>query len=171
MTNPNPPGSVPAVLRSPRALAVWGLLGYTALSLLFSFFTWVLPRAGSGFATRSALSGFTDLVLMAMPVVAVLLAVYVEPVLSGARLVAAIALIEYAVALFFGALAFLIGLGSVFDGLFRPNDAISVPEYVIIGLAKLALIATAAYATFAMFTRVGGKFSLGAPATPTTPAP
>ena len=45
----------------------------------------MLPGGGS-FASRAADGAFTDLFLMAMPVIAVLLAIHVQPVLAGAKL-------------------------------------------------------------------------------------
>lgn len=159
MTNPTPARSISAELRSPRTLAAWGLLGFTALYLFFAFFDWVLP--GGSFASRSAGADFTDLPVMAMPILAVLLAIHVEPVLKGARLIAMIALIEYAVAIFFGVITFLIGFGAVFDGYYSSNDGYNAFKYLIMGLATLVLFLIAAYATFRSFLSVGGKLSLG----------
>lgn len=157
MTNPNP--ALTGALRSPRTLAVWGLLGYTALYLFFAFFNWVLPGGGS-FAARSAGLPFSDLFVMAFPVVAVLLAVHVQPLLAGSKLITAIALAEYAISLAFGALTFLIGLGVVFDGFYGARSGFNGLQYLIFGVAKLALIAIAGYAVFASFRSAGGTINL-----------
>jgi len=155
MTNPN--AAITGALRSPRTLAVWGLLGYTALFLFFAFFSWVLPNGGP-FASRSAGMPFTELFVMAMPVVAVLLAAKLSPVLPGAKLIATIALLEYVVALGFGVLTYLIGLGAMVD--FSFSQGLGVLHYLVMGIAELALVAIAGYATYQVFTSVGGKFSI-----------
>lgn len=155
MTTPN---SARAALSSPRTLAAWALVAYAALHLVFSFFDWILPGDGR-LVDRSAGAGFTNLFVMAMPVVAVLIAVYLNPPLPGARLLATVALVEYAVSLVFGVLAWLIGFGSVFGGSLDDslNDAFDGLRYLVMGIADLALIAIAAYVVYRAFTRLGGR--------------
>jgi hypothetical protein len=163
MTNP-----LSRTLGAPRTLAAWALLGYTALFLFFTFFAWLLP--GGSFSGRSAGADFRSLVVMAMPVLAVLLAVYVTPQLAGAKVITLIALVEYAVSLFFGFVTLLIGLGSVFEGVNNPSDAFHAMAYLVLGAASLGLIAIAAYVCLRAFLSVGGRFNIGTPTTPTTPA-
>lgn len=163
MTNP-----LGRTLGAPRALAAWALLGYTAIFLFLTFFEWLLP--GGSFSARSADADFRALVVMAMPVLAVLLAVYVTPQLTGTKLIALIALVEYAVSLFFGFVTLLIGLGSVFAGVNSPSDAFRAMTYLVLGAASLGLIAIAAYVCLRAFLSVGGRFNIGTPATP-TPTP
>jgi hypothetical protein len=166
MTTPNP---ARAVLASPRALAAWALVAYAALHLLFSFFDWLMPGDGN-FLGRSASNGFTNLLVMAMPIVAVVLAALIAPAVSGAKLLTMIALLEYAVSQVLGALAWLIGLGSVFDGgIDSPNDAVDGLRYLIMGLADLGLILVAAYLTYRAFVQLGGR--LPVTVTRSTPAP
>ena len=144
MTTPPPSGgSVGRATQSPRLLAAWALLGYIALVLFFEFFDWILPDGGT-FSGRTILSNFVTIETIAMPVLAVLLAAHVAPVLPMARTMALVALIEYAIILFFGLMTLLIGLGSVFDGVEEANDAFDALGYLVLGLARLGLAAIAA---------------------------
>ena len=152
MTTPSRAG----ILASPRALAAWTLVGYAALFLFFRFFLWILP-SGGGLSQRSASADFRDIFVMAMPVLAVLLAVHVQPMIAAARLIAAIALIEYAVSLFFGVITLLIGLPAVFDQISRLRDAMVALEYLILGIASLALIAIAAWVVLQAYQGLGGR--------------
>ena len=156
---------------SPRALAAWALVGYAALHLFFAFFDWLLPDGGS-FTGRSANAGFTNLFVMAMPVVAVLLAVHVAPVLSHAKLIAAVALVEYAASLVFGVFALLIGVGAVVDGrINNSNHAFDALAYFVMGAAALALIAVAGWVTYQAFVRLGGSLPVSVSRTPAPPPP
>lgn len=172
MTTPTPStpahagSSEPAASRelaSPRLLAAWALLGYVALFLLFRFIQWILPGddAFRTFSFRSATAGFRQLEVMVMPVIAVLLAVHVAPALRSARLLSAIALIEYAVALFFGTVTLLVGLGRVFDDARDTSDAFNALEYLLLGLGDLALMAVAGYVAFQAFRNMGGRIQFG----------
>lgn len=169
MTTPNP---ARAAFASPRSLAAWALVAYAALHLVFSFFDWLMPGDGNLF-TRSAGAGFTNLFVMAMPVVAVLVAVHLSPVLPGAKLLATAALLEYAVAVVLGGLAWLIGFASVFDGgVNSANDAFDGLRYLVMGLADLALLAVAAFFVYRAFAQLGGRLPVTLTRTPTaTPPP
>src|SRR5262245_2200963 len=109
MTNPN------RAITQPRRLGAWALVGYTGLYLVFAFFGWVLPDGS--FGARSAGAGFTSLVELALPLIAVLLATGagIAYALPDAKLITTVALIEYAVAVLFGALAWLLGLSEAGD--------------------------------------------------------
>jgi hypothetical protein len=158
-----------AALSSPRALAAWALVGYVALALFFAFFNWILPGQGT-FSSRSAGAGFDNLLVMAMPVLAVLLAAHVSPAISGAKIIAAVALIEYAVALLFGAVTLLIGLGAIFDDVETVNGVFDALAYLVMGGANLALIAIAAYVVMRTFTSLGGRLPVG-PSRSSSPIP
>ena len=162
MTTPNP---ARAVLGSPRALAAWALVGYAALHVFFAFFDWLLPGDGS-FSGRSANAGFMNLFVMAMPVVAVLLAAQIAPVLAHARLLTAVALVEYAVSLVFGLFAWLIGLGAVVGSVDSPNDSFDMLAYLVMGIAGLALIAVAGWVTYRAFVHLGGSLPVSINRTP-----
>jgi hypothetical protein len=169
MTTPNP---ARAAFSSPRTLAAWALVAYAALHLLFSFFDWLLPGDGR-FIDRSAGAGFTNLFVMAMPVVAVLIAVYLAPPLNAAKLLTTVALLEYAVSLVFGVLAWLIGFASVFDGGLNNslNNAFDALRYLVMGFADLALIAVAAYVVYRAFTQLGGRLPVTLTRTAPPPPP
>jgi hypothetical protein len=156
-----------SVLGSPRAAAAWALVGYAALFLFFQFFQWILP--GGGLSERSAHAQFTNPLVMAMPVLATLLAVHVQPMLAGARLISAIALIDYAVSLFFGAITLLIGLPAVFDGISQARDAMNALAYLVLGVGGLVLIAIAAWVVLQAFQALGGRLPGRTPTT--TPPP
>lgn len=159
MTNP-----LGRSVASPRALGAWALLGYVALFLFFAFFRWILP--GGSFSGRSAGAEFRSLFEMAMPLVAVLLAVYVNPPLPGARIMAGIAVVEYAISLFFGLVTLLIGLGAVLDGVNNPHDMMNALAYLVLGAASLVLIAIAGYVCLRAFLGAGGLRPTGRPTTP-----
>ncbi len=151
------------MIGSPRALAAWGLLGFVALSQFFAFFFWILPHGG-GLASQSAAAGFRDLFVLAMPVLATLLAAKVAPVMPGARVVAAVAAVEYAIALFFGTITLLIGLGAVFDGIHDTRGSLGALQYLAMGVAALLLIAIAGYAVVRVYLDLGGRLRASWPA-------
>lgn len=164
MTTPTPRG----LLAAPRQLAAWALVGYAGLHLFVTFLDWVGPDRFQTFAARSAVAAgnFTSLVELAMPVVAVLIAVWGNDPVANARLVAMIALAEYAVALFFGAITFLIGLGG-----FVNVTGLDVLGYLLLGLGRLALGALGGLVTYQAWTRLGGSLgALGRPSYPTPPS-
>jgi hypothetical protein len=158
MSFPSPTGgsAMSRTLGSPRALAAWALLGYAALALFFAFFLWLLPNGGT-FSDRSAHAGFRDLILIALPVLAVLLAAYVTPELPLARLMALVAMIEYLAILFFGLITLLIGLGAVFDHVDTVGGFFGALAYLFLGLGALILAAIASYVCFRAYTRLGGR--------------
>jgi hypothetical protein len=152
MTHSDPsPGGLPA----PRLLAAWGLLAYAALFLFFEVVKLMLP--GGSFADRAAGADFRSLLIMAMPVLAVLLAVYVSPSLSSARIIAAIAIVEYGVSLFFGLVTLLIGVISVIGGINNAQSAFGALRFVVMAVAELLLIAIAGLVAYRGFTTVGGR--------------
>ena len=168
MTTPTPG----RITITPRALAAWALVGYPALHLMFAFFNWLLP-GGATFSQRSASGDFTNLFVMAMPVVAVLLAVHVTPTLGGAKLISAVAVIEYAFSLLFGLFALLIGVGAVVTDVNSANDAFDVMRYFVLGLAGLALLAIAGWVAVRAYIQLGGvvPITIGRPSAPPPPPP
>jgi hypothetical protein len=163
MTTPTPTGAgfVARALSSPRALAAWASVGYAGLVLFFAFIDWILPGGDGTFSGRSASADFVGTYTIALPVLAVLLAAHLNPVLEGAKLIATIALIEYAVMLFFGLVTLLIGLGSVFEAANDVNDVFDALAYLVLGLAQLVLVAVAAMVVWQAFERLGGKLPIG----------
>jgi hypothetical protein len=141
---------------SPRLAAAWALVGYAGLHLFFAFLNWVMPGNGS-FVDHSVNAGFTDLFVMAMPVVAVLLAVHLTPPVTGAKTIITLALVEYVVSVVLGALALLIGLGYAIHTAHNANDGVDALRYVVMGAAGLVLIAVGGWITYQAFVRLGGK--------------
>jgi hypothetical protein len=163
MTNTHPPtaGSnlTKAVLAEPRRFAAWGLTSYTGLYLVFAFFGWVLPDGGS-FGARSAGAGFTALVELALPLIAVLLATGagLTGAVPRARVIAGVALVEYAVAVVLGTLTWLIGLGSV--GGHNARGAFDAMSYVLLGLGRIGLATLAGLVVYSAWVRLGGVLRL-----------
>jgi hypothetical protein len=155
------PSSARGWSASPRMLAAWALVGYAGLYLVFAFFDWMLPGDGD-LADRSAGAGFTNLAVLAMPVVAVLLATQVQPTLARAKTIIAVALVEYAAILLFGVFALLIGVGAISDGPFgSANRTFDVLGYFVLGAGRLALAAVAGLVAYQAFTRLGGALPVG----------
>jgi hypothetical protein len=152
MTTPTTGSAVKAL----RPLFTWALLAYFAAYLVFEFLRWIVPSPSDTFTSAAYSAGFADLFPIALPLLAILIATQMEPVLPGAKLIAGIALIEYAVALFFGVITFLIGLGYAF-GIDNFSDVIEAMSYLITGLLRLGLLALAGYAVLRVFTALGGK--------------
>jgi hypothetical protein len=147
--------SMSRALSTPRALVAWAIVGYPALFLFFELFELVLP--GGSFAGRAAGAEFRSLVINAIPVVAVVLAAYIGPPIPGARLLARIALIEYAVTLLFGLLTLVVGLVAVVDGVNSAQSGLAAMRYVVLGAAELGMIAVVAHVVLRAYTNLGGR--------------
>ncbi|NUT36984.1 MAG: hypothetical protein HOV79_28340 [Hamadaea sp.] len=155
MTTPSSPESA---VKGLRPLFAWALLGYVALHLVFEFFSWLVPSRHDSFTMRSYYADFVGLYTIALPLLALLIAVQITPVLGASKIMAAIALAEYAFALFFGVVTFLIGLGYAFT--FAETSAATAfggLRHLVMSVAELALLALAAYASLRVFTSLGGK--------------
>lgn len=149
-TSPNEPTGHPrsafaGVQWGPRRLAAWGLVGFVALYLFFQFVQWMLPGYDGTFIGRSLHAGFRNLDVLVMPVLAVLLAAYVTPALTEAKIIATIALVEYGIALFFGLVTLLAGFGGLLDQIRNARSFYDALEYLVMGGASLALITIAGY--------------------------
>jgi len=130
-------------------------VGYVALAEFFGFIVWI--AASGTFTSRSAVASesFLDIVTNALPIVAVLIAVKIAPALPIGRTIVLVALIEYGVALALGLITFLIGIGAIFDS----TTGLFGTQALILGLAKLALIAIAGFITFRIFSDMGGRLT------------
>ncbi|MFU8870552.1 hypothetical protein [Micromonospora sp. SL4-19] len=152
MTSPADPASGDAtqasqVTRPLRELAAPVLLGANAVLLFVGLLQLLVPMdAYSTFGGRA--SGtffvFVGVESIVVPVLAVLLATHVRPVLSRAKLITEVALGEYAFAALFGALTFLIWLvsrlaeGQVLDAFLG----------LLVRVAWLAIFTVAAFVTY-----------------------
>ncbi|HWG99125.1 MAG TPA: hypothetical protein VNV66_07315 [Pilimelia sp.] len=138
-------------LREPAAFV---LLGVVAV-LLFAAFVSLLPF-GYEFEVRSAsthmsqqFGAFVNLATIALPVLAVLLAVHVEPRTARGRLVALLALVELAVAGAFG-LIFGVLVGLYADVIDREDFKFAF-ESLLERLGMLALLGLAAFVVFKLW--------------------
>jgi hypothetical protein len=143
------------MLASPRALAAWALVAYTAAGLVFAFLLWITPGDGS-YLRHFSNAGFRDLVLMVMPVLGVLLATKAGPPVAGARLITVLALAEYAISLALGALTLVVGVFPVMGDISSARSAIAALEYVVLGIGAELLIAVAAWGVARIFMEQGG---------------
>lgn len=154
-----PAGSPPASLPL-RLLTAWALLALAGVIIFFSFLTWIFPSSEVDLLGRFRVEGFTGLTVLVAPLLALLVAVRVGPVLPEARLVGLVALIEYAAALLLGTLAFLITLAGQFDdlgqGIYAFGGVLQAVGDILGTLLRLALLALAALWTYQLFTRIGG---------------
>ncbi|WP_433285269.1 hypothetical protein [Micromonospora sp. CA-244673] len=152
MTSPAEPASGDTTQASQltkplRELAALVLLGANAVLLFVGLLRLLVPvddystfsgRAGSTFFT------FVGLESAVLPVLAVLLATHVRPVLPKAKLITQVALVEYGVAAVFGALTFLIWLvGRLADG-----EVLDAFLGLLTRVAWLAVFAVAAFVVF-----------------------
>ncbi|RQW97651.1 hypothetical protein, partial [Micromonospora inaquosa] len=115
MTSPAEPTSADATqarqLTKPlRELAALALLGANAVFLFVGLLRLVAPNDYSSFTDRagSAFNAFVGVEAVALPLLAVLLATHISPVLPKAKLITQVALGEYAVSALFGTLTMLI---------------------------------------------------------------
>ncbi|MET7708169.1 hypothetical protein [Micromonospora sp. NPDC005413] len=115
MTSPAEPASTDATqarqLTKPlRELAALALLGANAVFLFVGLLRLIAPNDYSSFTDRagSAFYAFIGVEAVALPLLAVLLATHISPVLPKAKLITQVALGEYAVSALFGTLTMLI---------------------------------------------------------------
>lgn len=142
-----------------RTLFAWAQLGYVGLVLFFEFFDLLLPEGGSRIVDRAAGADFVTLTTVALPIVAVLLATQVAPVLPERKLIAFIALIEYGVIVLFGLISFLLGLGAVTGNL----PGLDLMAYVVLRLAGLAIAALAGFYVLNKWTGGNGSVNPSPP--------
>ena len=115
MTSPAEPASADATqarqLTKPlRELAALALLGANAVFLFVGLLRLIAPNDYSSFTDRagSAFYAFIGVEAVGLPLLAVLLATHISPVLAKAKLITQAALVEYAVSALFGTLTMLI---------------------------------------------------------------
>ena len=150
----SPPESTPVgqILRPLRDLATYALVGAVGVWLLVAIID-LIPDGSDQFGgrTEASFGNFVNLPTVAFPIAAVLLALLVHPRHPKARLVVLTALIEYAVAAFFGVFfGLLIGL----INLAADAGARAAFEGLLTRLAWLAVLAVAAYGTFLIWQRL-----------------
>jgi hypothetical protein len=144
-----------------RPLTAWALLALAGTIIFFGFLAWIFPPSPTDFPDRFGVDTFTNLIVLAAPLLAVLVATQLGPVLGYARLVGSIALVEYAVTLVLGTLAFLVGLAGRFEGLndegiYAFGGVLQAIGGILVTLLLLALLALAALWTYRIYTGIGG---------------
>ncbi|MEU8089428.1 hypothetical protein [Micromonospora chalcea] len=152
MTSPAEPASGDAaqasqLIKPLRELAALVLLGANAVLLFVGLLRLLVPvddystfsgRAGSTYFS------FVGLEATVLPLLAVLIATVIRPVVPKAKLITQVALVEYAVSAVFGALTFLIWLvGRLADG-----EVLDAFLGLLTRAAWLALFAVAAFVVF-----------------------
>jgi hypothetical protein len=152
----NTPTTATAV-KAVRPLFAWALVAYIALDLMFAFLGWFVALLAGNGRQQAHYSDFVNLLTIGLPLLAVLVAAQIDPVLQIARFIAGIALIEYAFALLFGALTFLIGLTNVFGRFPNASAALGAFRYLVMGVAELGFMVLAAYAVLRVFLALGGR--------------
>ncbi|MEV5690551.1 hypothetical protein [Micromonospora globbae] len=154
MTSPAEPASADATqarqLTKPlRELAALAFLGANAVLLFVGLIRLLTPTEYSTFGDRAggAFGAFMGIEAVVLPVLAVLLATHIEPVLGRARTITQVALIEYAVSAFFGALTFLIWtVGELAEG-----EVLEALLGLLTRLAWIAIFAVAAYVVYRLW--------------------
>jgi len=162
MTTPSGAGSqVPGGALALRTLTAWALLALAGLLILFGFLTWILPARELDLVARFDTGPFTSLAVLVAPLLAVLVAARLGPPIPRATLVGLVALIEYAVALLLGVLAFLVTLALQFDdlghGIYVFGSILQRIGDILVTLLQLALLALAGLWTHRIFTGLGGR--------------
>jgi len=152
VTSPAEPASGDAaqasqLIKPLRELAALVLLGANAVLLFVGLLRLLVPvddystfsgRAGSTYFS------FVGLEATVLPLLAVLIATVIRPVVPKAKLITQVALVEYAVSAVFGALTFLIWLvGRLADG-----EVLDAFLGLLTRAAWLALFAVAAFVVF-----------------------
>ena len=133
-------------LRPLRDLAAYALVGATAV-LLFVALIRLIPSSTQGysFRTQDSFYGFVNVETVFFPLGAVLLALLVQPRHPKAQLIVVAAVVEYAVAAFFGVIFGLV-IGVINHA--GNNGARTAFEELLVRLAWLGLLAVAGYAAF-----------------------
>jgi len=127
-----------------RELAALVLLGATAVLLFVAILDLIPTGEFESFTGNAAGSfdNFVNLATIGLPLLAVLLANHVQPVLGRAKVITLVALIEYAVAAFFGVIfGLFIGVVKIAD-----DSVFNALKAFLVRIALLAVLAIAVYA-------------------------
>ncbi|MGK5738436.1 hypothetical protein [Micromonospora sp. URMC 103] len=154
MTSPAEPTSADATqarqLTKPlRDLAALVLLGANAVLLFVALLRLLAPIGPQDFTGRAgdAFLAFVGLQAAVLPVLAVLLATHIQPVLPRARTITQVALAEYAVSTLFGALTFLIWM----VGRLAQGELVDVLLGLLSRLAWFAIFGVAAFVVYTIW--------------------
>lgn len=164
---PTPPGATPSGPKPApeipvRLLAAWALLALAGTLIVFSIVSWVFPPFRTDFVGRVDTPQLTSITVMAAPLLAVLIATKAGPTLPQARLMSLVGMLEYVVALVFGALSFLLTIAARFDvggrgALYAFGGIIAGFGDIIVDLLSLSLLALAGLWVYQVFQNLGGR--------------
>jgi hypothetical protein len=144
-----------------RPLTAWALVALAGVLILFGFLEWIFPQFRTDFLGRFSVDTFTGTTVLVAPLLAVLVAARLGPPLPRATLVSLVALAEYAAALLFGVLAFLITITGRFAGLdtgiYAFGGALQEIGEILATVLRLGLLALAGLWTYQIFTSLGGR--------------
>ncbi|RKN43357.1 hypothetical protein [Micromonospora endolithica] len=151
MTSPADPASTDArhltsPLREPAALV---LLGANAVFLFVGLVRLLAPAQYGTFTGRAGSSffAFVGVEAVALPLLAVLLATHIRPVVPRAKLITQVALAEYAVSAVLGAFTFLIWtVGRLAEG-----EVLDSFLGLLVRLAWLGILAVAGWAVYTIW--------------------
>lgn len=130
-------------LAASALLAGNGVLLFLGVSnLLFVVTDWI-TRFGA--RSESVFDTFAGPVAIALPLLAMLLATHVNPVLPQSRVILQVALVQYAVSGFFGVVTYL---GSFAEGVFSVRSTVNGLISRAVWLAFLAIAAMAVYRVY-----------------------
>jgi hypothetical protein len=127
-----------------RPLFAWALLAYAGAELFFIGVSWWLPGSGDNLLQRSYRTDTTTLTTVGLPILALLISAWIKPVLSISKLVAVVALAEYAVILVFGILTFMLGLLHIIDFVDTSSDVVAALSHIVFSLLGLGIAALCA---------------------------
>ncbi|GAB7048317.1 hypothetical protein [Catenuloplanes indicus] len=151
--HPAPAGKKPVreLVEPLREIAAFVLLGANAVFLFIAFLNLSVQfgYGASAFTDRAAASfgDFINLVTIGFPLIAVLLAVFVAPAASRAKLIVTVALAEFAVSAFFGLLfGLMVGVVSLAAG-----SVLNGFTALLARLAWAAVLGLVAYGVWTIF--------------------
>lgn len=160
MSNPTPPAG-PGTESVLRFLTAGTLLALGGLVILFGLTTWVFLVASVDSLPRFSPDPFTSVTVLVAPLLAVLVATRMSPVLPMAKLFGVVALLEYAAAFVFGTLGLLLSmvdrLAQISDGLHPFADTVQYAGFVMVSLVELGLLVLAMLWTYHLFRHAGGR--------------
>ncbi|MEV7329067.1 hypothetical protein [Micromonospora sp. NPDC093244] len=154
MTSPAEPASTDAtqarqLTRPLRELAALALLGANAVFLFVGLLRLIAPNDYSDFTDRagSAFFAFVGIEAVVLPLLAVLLATHISPVLPKAKLITQVALGEYAVSALFGTLTLLVWT----VGRLAEAEVLDALLGVLTRFAWMVIFAVAAWVVFTLW--------------------
>ena len=150
-----------------RELSAFVLLGVVAAFLLAGFISLLTTLTGEFLSNAGGAFGvFVSIQTIALPILAVLLATHIDPVVPKAKIIVLVALVEYAVAALFGLVLLLASL----IGDLRP-DSVRVGIALAVFLTRLGVLALLGLGLFLVIRIYLGAYAPPKPAPGVTASP